>query len=110
MSLNPEFGVIEDIGDLSFEVPFWEGEHSVPGYGLPFRPIDLGNEALREFFGSCWKVAGTNHASTRKKLRFHRFGRYRRPTRRPNLLRYLTIAEITRPPVCSSTSGARRRS
>ncbi|MGW4237326.1 DUF6928 family protein [Streptomyces sp. NPDC004749] len=55
LSANPDSGVIEDVGEhLSFEVPFWEGEHSVrseAGYSLPFHPIDFGNEALREFFG-----------------------------------------------------------
>ncbi|MFE1771397.1 DUF6928 family protein [Streptomyces sp. NPDC059008] len=55
VSLSPGSGVIEDIGDrLAFEVPFWEGERRVrhtPDYALPFHPIDLGNEALKEFFG-----------------------------------------------------------
>ncbi|MFF3541403.1 DUF6928 family protein [Streptomyces platensis] len=55
VSLSPGSGVIEDLGDrLSFEAPFWAGERRVrhtPGYSLPFHPIDLGNEALKEFFG-----------------------------------------------------------
>ncbi|MFI1423176.1 DUF6928 family protein [Streptomyces sp. NPDC020731] len=55
LSVNPDSGIIEDVGErLPFEVPFWEGEHSVrdeASYGLPFHPIDFGNEALREFFG-----------------------------------------------------------
>lgn len=55
LSVSPDSGVIEDVGErLAFEVPFWEGEHSVRSgveYSLPFHPIDFGNEALREFFG-----------------------------------------------------------
>jgi hypothetical protein len=55
VSASPEFGVIEDIGNrLQFEEPFWAGTHRTvrnPEYVLPFHPIDLGNEALREFFG-----------------------------------------------------------
>ncbi|SEE87956.1 MULTISPECIES: hypothetical protein [unclassified Streptomyces] len=55
VSLSPGSGVIEDLGDrLPFEAPFWEGGRPVrhtPGYALPFHPIDLGNEALKEFFG-----------------------------------------------------------
>ncbi|MFE0045677.1 DUF6928 family protein [Streptomyces albireticuli] len=55
LSLSPDSGIIEDVGErLSFEAPFWEGENparSGSGYALPFHPIDLGNEALREFFG-----------------------------------------------------------
>ncbi|WP_254068710.1 hypothetical protein [Streptomyces sp. TM32] len=55
VSLSPDSGIIEDMGDrLPFEAPFWEGRRRVrrtPGYALPFHPIDLGNEALKEFFG-----------------------------------------------------------
>ncbi|WP_416518550.1 DUF6928 family protein [Streptomyces achromogenes] len=55
LSVIPDSGIIEDVGErLPFEVPFWEGGHSVRsevGYSLPFHPIDFGNEALREFFG-----------------------------------------------------------
>ncbi|MEV4926347.1 DUF6928 family protein [Streptomyces roseoverticillatus] len=55
LSVSPGSGVIEDVGDrYSFEAPFWRGQHQVQGgapYALPFHPIDLGNEALREFFG-----------------------------------------------------------
>ncbi|WP_232251236.1 DUF6928 family protein [Actinoalloteichus sp. GBA129-24] len=55
LSVSPADGIIEDVGDrLSFESPFWNGErqllHGVD-YPLPFHPVDLGNEALREFFG-----------------------------------------------------------
>ncbi|WP_407657641.1 DUF6928 family protein [Kribbella turkmenica] len=55
LSLSPSSGVIEDLGErLPFESPFWRGERpvrSAANYALPFHPVDLGNEALREFFG-----------------------------------------------------------
>ncbi|WP_425579923.1 DUF6928 family protein [Streptomyces hyderabadensis] len=54
VSLSPEGGVVEDVGKrLPFEIPFWAGKYPVRerGYQLPFHPIDLGNEALRVFFG-----------------------------------------------------------
>ncbi|MFC8205083.1 DUF6928 family protein [[Kitasatospora] papulosa] len=55
LSVSPEVGVIEDVGArFSFEGAFWEGGRPVrsyPGYALPFHPLELGNEALKEFFG-----------------------------------------------------------
>lgn len=61
LSLSPDSGVLEDLGEpLPFEAAFWAGEHPVepvPGwpaegpYPLPFHPLDLGEEALRFFFG-----------------------------------------------------------
>ncbi|MEV4740631.1 hypothetical protein [Streptomyces sp. NPDC049555] len=55
VSVSPAGGIIEELGKrLPFEEPFWCGERPVrgePGYALPFHPIDLGNEALRDFFG-----------------------------------------------------------
>ncbi|MFJ9342614.1 DUF6928 family protein [Streptomyces sp. NPDC101733] len=61
LSLSPDNGVIEDIGEpLPFEAPYWSGDHAVeptPGwedeasYPLPFHPLELGEEALRAFFG-----------------------------------------------------------
>lgn len=54
VSLNPSEGVLEDVGHkFPFEDPFWNGRRPVQttGYALPFHPIDLGNEALRNFFG-----------------------------------------------------------
>ncbi|WP_405059320.1 hypothetical protein OG474_42260 [Kribbella sp. NBC_01505] len=55
LSMSPDAGVIEDIGErLPFEDPFWAGEHPLthaPDYPLPFHPSDLGNEALKAFFG-----------------------------------------------------------
>ncbi|MFI5733145.1 DUF6928 family protein [Kribbella sp. NPDC051587] len=55
LSLGVATGVIEDIGErLAFEEAFWAGGHPVshlPDYPLPFHPIELGNEALKAFFG-----------------------------------------------------------
>ncbi|WUH98007.1 hypothetical protein OHR68_31560 [Spirillospora sp. NBC_00431] len=60
LSLSPDGGVMENIGEpLSFEAPYWAGEHSVlddpdwsdEPYGLPFHPLDLGEEALRALLG-----------------------------------------------------------
>jgi hypothetical protein len=59
LSLAPDNGVIEDIGErLAFEKPYWDGEHPTTDpeeepddYPLPFHPLELGEEALREFFG-----------------------------------------------------------
>ncbi|WP_460362151.1 DUF6928 family protein [Actinocorallia lasiicapitis] len=62
LSLAPDSGVIEDIGEpLPFELPYWAGDHPVvpiegrPGsekpYPLPFHPLELGEDALSTFFG-----------------------------------------------------------
>jgi hypothetical protein len=62
LSLAPDDGVIEDIGSrLAFELPYWSGEHPAidpanqaedePSYPFPFHPLELGEAALREFFG-----------------------------------------------------------
>jgi len=59
LSVAPDNGVIEDIGErLAFETPYWDGVHPAcdpeeepNGYPLPFHPLELGEEALREFFG-----------------------------------------------------------
>jgi hypothetical protein len=58
LSLSPESGILEDIGPhLPLEAPFWSGEKPVTNdeeeeeYPLPFHPLELGEEALREFFG-----------------------------------------------------------
>lgn len=59
LSVAPDDGVIEDIGTrLAFEVPFWDGAHPAidpeedpDSYPLPFHPLELGEAALREFFG-----------------------------------------------------------
>ncbi|MEU6862169.1 hypothetical protein ABZ924_02635 [Streptomyces sp. NPDC046876] len=60
LSLSPDGGIVEDIGDpFPFETPFWAGDRPVDPdpeweeepYALPFHPLELGNEALRAFFG-----------------------------------------------------------
>ncbi len=57
LSLSPDSGVMEDIGTrFPFEEPYWAGQHPVGDdrgrkYPLPFHPLDLGEAALREFFG-----------------------------------------------------------
>ena len=53
LSISSDNGVIEDIGErLPFEEPFWSGRHRVgDGYPLPFHPLELGEAALKEFFG-----------------------------------------------------------
>ena len=50
---------MEDIGEKrSFEIPYWAGQHpAVDGadddaeYPFPFHPLDLGEAALKDFFG-----------------------------------------------------------
>ena len=62
LSLSPESGVMEDIGPrYSFELPYWSGEHPAvdpedeedgdAAYPFPFHPLELGEAALKEFFG-----------------------------------------------------------
>ncbi len=60
LSLSPDGGIVENIGDpFAFETPYWAGDRPVEfnpnwdeePYALPFHPLDLGNEALRAFFG-----------------------------------------------------------
>ena len=58
LSLSPEHGIIEDIGErLPFEAPFWAGEFPVEtdedeqAYPLPFHPLELGEAALKDQFG-----------------------------------------------------------
>jgi uncharacterized protein DUF6928 len=58
LSLSPDSGVLEDIGQrLAFEEPFWLGQNPVTvdseedDYPLPFHPLELGEAALKEFFG-----------------------------------------------------------
>lgn len=53
LSLSPDSGILENIGPpLPFEEPFWAGKEP-PGdeYPFPFHPLELGEAALREFFG-----------------------------------------------------------
>ena len=57
LSLSPESGILEDIGQrLAFEEPFWSGRHSATeddkeDYPFPFHPLELGEAALKGFFG-----------------------------------------------------------
>ena len=63
LSLAPDHGIMEEIGDRpAFELPYWAGKHPVDDpedladpeyepYPFPFHPLDLGEAALREFFG-----------------------------------------------------------
>lgn len=56
LSLSPDSGILEDFGErLPFEEPFWSGQHpAVEGedeYPFQFHPLELGEAALKEFFG-----------------------------------------------------------
>ncbi|HEY1136685.1 MAG TPA: hypothetical protein VGE64_04260 [Xanthomonadaceae bacterium] len=58
ISLAPDDGVVCDIGErLPFEQPYWDGQYRVDvdideaPYPLPFHPLELGEAALREYFG-----------------------------------------------------------
>jgi|SRR5215469_10354622 len=57
LSLSPGSGILEDIGQrLPFEEPFWSGQNpivdpDVVAYPFPFHPLELGEAALKEFFG-----------------------------------------------------------
>ena len=57
LSLSPDSGILEDIGQrLRFEEPFWSGQHPATeddedAYPLPFHPLEMGEVALKEFFG-----------------------------------------------------------
>jgi hypothetical protein len=62
LSLAPDNGIIEDIGTrLAFEEPYWAGQHPVDDpeeeleeeerYPFVFHPLELGEAALKEFFG-----------------------------------------------------------
>jgi len=56
LSLSPDSGVLEDIGEKqSFELPYWNGDYPAvepdEEYPFPFHPLDLGEAALKEYFG-----------------------------------------------------------
>jgi len=57
LSVSPDNGILEDIGQrLPFEEPFWLGQNPATDddedeYSLPFHPLELGEAALKEFFG-----------------------------------------------------------
>lgn len=56
LSVSPD-GILEDVGErFAFEEPFWSGRHPVASdgedeYPLPFHPLEMGEAALKEFFG-----------------------------------------------------------
>jgi hypothetical protein len=57
LSLSPDSGILEDIGQrLPFEEPFWSGQYPATDddendYPFRFHPLELGEAALKEFFG-----------------------------------------------------------
>ncbi|WP_379553588.1 DUF6928 family protein [Qipengyuania sp. DGS5-3] len=59
LGVSPDSGVQEDIGErLPFEVPFWDGLHSLDDefeddepYPLPFHPLELSETALLSMLG-----------------------------------------------------------
>ena len=60
LSLSPDSGIIEDIGErMTFEEEYWAGEHPAIApeeedemdYPFVFHPLELGEAALKEFFG-----------------------------------------------------------
>ena len=62
LSLAPDSGVVEDLGErLPFEQAYWPGQHPAidpedadpedPAYPFAFHPLELGEEALKHFFG-----------------------------------------------------------
>jgi len=58
LSLAPDFGILEDFGEkLFFEKEYWNGKHPAVDpededqYPFPFHPLELGEEALKAFFG-----------------------------------------------------------
>ena len=63
LSLSPDSGILEDIGPrLAFEGPYWAGQHPATDgeesdYPFPFHPLELGEAALKEFFG--YQLEGT---------------------------------------------------
>ena len=61
LSLSPDSGVIEDIGDkLPFEEPYWGGKYPIDDfededfeYPFDFHPLEFGESALLHLFGYC---------------------------------------------------------
>lgn len=57
LSLAPDNGILEDLGRrLPFEEPFWAGQYPATenpkeDYPFPFHPLELGEAALKAFFG-----------------------------------------------------------
>ena len=84
LSLSPDSGIIEDIGEkLDFEIPYWKGEHPAVDpedheeeYPFRFHPLELGEEALKEFFGYQLEGYVNNELIDPEKIKL--FG-YKRP-------------------------------
>lgn len=58
LSLSPDSGVLEDVGArFPFEEPYWSGQRPVvnegeeSAYPLPFHPLEMAEDALKELFG-----------------------------------------------------------
>lgn len=86
LSLSPDSGIIEDIGQrLPFEEAYWSGEHpAIDGdqeeaYPFPFHPLELGEAALKDRFG--YQLEGDIDASLLEpeSIPLVRYRRTRRP-------------------------------
>jgi hypothetical protein len=61
LSLSPDAGILQTLGaGLPFEAPYWAGERALEiededdhPYPLPFHPLELAEDALRELLGFC---------------------------------------------------------
>jgi hypothetical protein len=60
LSLSPDCGILENVGSkLEFELDYWEGKYPAidpedddeEGYPFVFHPLELGEAALKSFFG-----------------------------------------------------------
>lgn len=88
LSLSPDDGIIEDIGArLPFELPYWEGRHPAlepeedpSGYPFVFHPLELGEAALKSFFG--YQLEGALDGSELEPASIPLL-RYRRSTAKP---------------------------
>lgn len=107
LSLSPDAGVTRDHGArLEFEKPYWVGAHPVhpdpawwddtddaPAYPLPFHPLELGEQALKHFFG--FILEGRRDASCINPAEVHLAGFRLTPTQE-DLDRAAAIAEAAR--------------
>jgi len=72
LSLTPE-GILENIGEpFDFERTFWTGDHE-DVEPLPFHPLDLGEEALRAFFGFTIEGSVNGDDIDAEEVHLHRF-------------------------------------
>ncbi len=87
LSLSPDDGIIEDLGTrMAFEVPYWEGAHPAvdpdeepDGYPLPFHPLELGDAALREYFGFDLEGEANSQWLAPERIRMFQFERPHSP-------------------------------